>query len=184
MCSIVNSLFNVVFDVLLWPLQALPETLQLCALGLPAAIFALLVFRFTSNQAGIEAAKDKIKDLRKKLQDCLKSCPPEVTLEIDSTSHVAFHALGDPSTALGGIEGANWFQLPAEVGNGWLVSVPVGAEGQLGDLVEGGTLEKIGKDYCRIMQPLAPTLPSSQAPTIDAPLPPGLQIAFDGEDSA
>jgi hypothetical protein len=59
--SIVNSLFNVLFDVLLWPLQALPATLQLCALGLPAAVFALLVFRFTSDQDGIETAKDKIK---------------------------------------------------------------------------------------------------------------------------
>ena len=61
MWSLVNQFFNVVFDVMLWPVQGLSATWQICALGLPAAIFALIVFRYTSNQDGIEAAKDKVK---------------------------------------------------------------------------------------------------------------------------
>jgi hypothetical protein len=35
--------------------------MQIVLLGLPAAIFALIVFRYTSDQEGIEAAKDRIK---------------------------------------------------------------------------------------------------------------------------
>jgi len=59
--SIVNSFFNVVFDVLLWPVQWLSPNGQVCALALPGAILALVVFRFTSNQVGIERAKDRVK---------------------------------------------------------------------------------------------------------------------------
>ena len=61
MWSIVNNLFNVAFDVLLWPVGWLSPAWQISALALPAAIFALLVFRYTSNQAGIERAKDRVK---------------------------------------------------------------------------------------------------------------------------
>ncbi len=61
MLSIVNNFFNVLFDVLLWPVGWLSPTWQVCALALPAAIFALVVFRYTSNQAGIERAKDRVK---------------------------------------------------------------------------------------------------------------------------
>ncbi|MFQ5513632.1 MAG: hypothetical protein ACE5FG_04285 [Myxococcota bacterium] len=61
MWSAINSACNLVFDLLLWPVQWLSETLQLCWLGVPAAILALVVFRYVSDQEGIEIAKDKIK---------------------------------------------------------------------------------------------------------------------------
>ncbi|MCZ6821627.1 MAG: hypothetical protein O7F10_01605, partial [Deltaproteobacteria bacterium] len=61
MWSIVNNFFNVLFDVLLWPVGWLSPAWQVCALALPAAIFALVVFRYTSNQAGIERATDRVK---------------------------------------------------------------------------------------------------------------------------
>ncbi len=61
MWSAVNSVFNLLFDAVFWPLGWLSPTLQLCAVGVPAGIFALIVYRYVSDQEGIEAAKDKIK---------------------------------------------------------------------------------------------------------------------------
>ena len=61
MWPFLNRSINAVFDLWLWPFQGLSPTWQICALALPLAIVALLVFRFASNQRGIEAAKDLIK---------------------------------------------------------------------------------------------------------------------------
>jgi hypothetical protein len=57
----INQLFNSLFDLLLWPLGWLPVWIQAVAVALPAAVFALLVFRWVSDQEGIETAKDRIK---------------------------------------------------------------------------------------------------------------------------
>ena len=61
MWSPVNRAINGVFNVLLWPFQSLPDSLQILALAVPATIVALLAFRYTSNQAGITQAKNRIK---------------------------------------------------------------------------------------------------------------------------
>jgi len=57
----VNRLSSAVFETLIWLGQDLPLMLQTSVLAFFAAIFALLVFRLTSNQPEIVAAKDKIK---------------------------------------------------------------------------------------------------------------------------
>ncbi len=57
----INRVLNTAFDLWLWPFQALPDFVQLAALALPAALFGLLVFRYTSDQSGIERAKERIK---------------------------------------------------------------------------------------------------------------------------
>lgn len=59
--SAINAALTGCFDLLLWPVGRAPEWLQLAVLALPAAIVALLAFRFCSNQAGLESAKDKIR---------------------------------------------------------------------------------------------------------------------------
>jgi len=59
--SEVNYILGRAFDLWLWPFQDLPPTWQVCALGLPVAVFALLVFRYSSNQRAIERTKDLIK---------------------------------------------------------------------------------------------------------------------------
>ena len=61
MWSAINTALNLVFDVLLWPVQSFGALVQAFWLGVPAALLALLVFRYASNQAGIERAKDRIK---------------------------------------------------------------------------------------------------------------------------
>ncbi len=61
MWSLVNSLLNTVFDLWLLPFKGLSPTWQICAIALPVTIFALLVFRYVSDQQGIAAAKDKLK---------------------------------------------------------------------------------------------------------------------------
>ena len=61
MWAFVNRILNAAFDLWLWPFQALPAFWQLVALALPAALFGLLVFRFASDQDGIEAAKERVK---------------------------------------------------------------------------------------------------------------------------
>ena len=61
MWSAVNHSLNVAFGLYLWPFQRLSATWQLCALALPAAVLALLVYRYTSDQARIHKTKDKIK---------------------------------------------------------------------------------------------------------------------------
>lgn len=60
MWSGINTVVTGAFDGLLWPLAWLPEWVVVSLLGLPAAVFALLVFRYTSNQAAITRAKELI----------------------------------------------------------------------------------------------------------------------------
>jgi hypothetical protein len=107
------------------------------------------------NTADQASTQETINDLRKQLQDCLKNCPPEVTLEIDPDSHLAYHAVEDPTDLLSGIDGADSYRLPDAVGNGWLVSVPVGSQDALEDALQDGRLAPIGEDNCRIMLPAA-----------------------------
>lgn len=61
MWTAINQIANFVSDLWLWPLASLPSTWQICVTALPVTIFALLVFKYFSNQQGIEGAKDKIK---------------------------------------------------------------------------------------------------------------------------
>ncbi len=61
MWPIVNQIVSLLFDVLLWPVSGLGAGWQALLLGIPAALLALLVFRYASNQAGIEREKDRIK---------------------------------------------------------------------------------------------------------------------------
>ena len=57
----INSVVNTVFDAWLWPFQSLSATWQIIITALPVTVFALLVFRFASNQEGITNVKNKIK---------------------------------------------------------------------------------------------------------------------------
>jgi hypothetical protein len=57
----INRTVNTVFDAWLWPFQGLSATWQIIITALPVTVFALLVFRFASNQDGINAVKNKIK---------------------------------------------------------------------------------------------------------------------------
>jgi len=59
--SPLNTILNSLFDLLLWPFAWLPVWIQAVVVALPAAVFALLVFRWVSDQEGIETAKDRIK---------------------------------------------------------------------------------------------------------------------------
>ena len=61
MWSVINELCNALFDGWLWPFKGLTPIWQILALALPTTILSLLIFRFTSNQDGIRAEKDKIK---------------------------------------------------------------------------------------------------------------------------
>ena len=60
MWSAINSWLNLAFDVLLLPLHGTPTSFQVIILAVPTAVLALLAYRFTSNQAGIATAKQKI----------------------------------------------------------------------------------------------------------------------------
>ena len=59
--SAVNHSLNVAFDFYLWPFRSLPASWQACALAIPAAALALIVYRFTSDQTRIQNTKDRIK---------------------------------------------------------------------------------------------------------------------------
>ena len=61
MWAAVNRAANAVFDIWLWPFQGLDPVWQVCITALPVTAVALLIFKYASNQAGITAAKDKIK---------------------------------------------------------------------------------------------------------------------------
>jgi hypothetical protein len=54
-------MMNTVFDAWLWPFQSLSATWQIIITAVPVTAFALLVFRFASDQEGIKSAKNKIK---------------------------------------------------------------------------------------------------------------------------
>jgi hypothetical protein len=57
----INRTVNTIFDAWLWPFQSLSATWQIIVTAVPVTVFALLVFRFASNQEGINAVKNKIK---------------------------------------------------------------------------------------------------------------------------
>lgn len=57
----VNRASNALAELWFWPLQGLPVWLQVSITAVPVTLFALLVFRFASDQAGIAFAKDQIK---------------------------------------------------------------------------------------------------------------------------
>lgn len=57
----VNAVLNWLFDVLLYPFRALNAWWGMLAVSLLTGLLMLAVFRLTSNQAGIRAAKDRIK---------------------------------------------------------------------------------------------------------------------------
>jgi hypothetical protein len=59
--DVLNGFVNTVFDLWLSLFQSLSVTWQIIITAIPVTVFALLVFRFASNQAGIHSAKNKIK---------------------------------------------------------------------------------------------------------------------------
>ena len=61
MWSAINAALTGCFDLLLWPFAWAPVWLQLAVMAVPATAVMLVVFRFCSNQAALDAAKDKIK---------------------------------------------------------------------------------------------------------------------------
>jgi hypothetical protein len=61
MWSAINTALTGCFDLLLWPFAWAPVWLQLAVMAVPATAVMLVVFRFCSNQAALDAAKDKIK---------------------------------------------------------------------------------------------------------------------------
>jgi hypothetical protein len=60
MIDIFNSAFRQVFDAAFTPFRNLNSWVGMAALSLLTALLMLLVYRLTSNQQGIRAAKDKI----------------------------------------------------------------------------------------------------------------------------
>lgn len=58
--SLLNAALRRLFDLLLFPFHALPAVVGLAVVSLVAAIGMLWVFKRTSNQAGIEAAKRRM----------------------------------------------------------------------------------------------------------------------------
>ena len=60
MWSIVNQAVTALFDVVLWPVHGLSAGWQAGYLGVPGALLGLLVYRFVSDQDGIERAKNLI----------------------------------------------------------------------------------------------------------------------------
>lgn len=61
MWSSVNTVLDAAFDAWFWPLKSLSAFWQICVTALPITIFALLVFRYVSDQQRIQETKDKIK---------------------------------------------------------------------------------------------------------------------------
>ncbi len=59
--AFVNALLNRLFDVLLYPFRSLDAWWGMIVVSLLTGLLMLAVFRVTSNQAGIRAAKDRIK---------------------------------------------------------------------------------------------------------------------------
>ena len=58
--SLLNAALRAVFDVALRPFAALPPILPVAIVALVSGIFALLVYRWTSNQAAIAAVKRRL----------------------------------------------------------------------------------------------------------------------------
>jgi hypothetical protein len=60
MWATVNAWLNPLFDALFWPLQWLSPGWQVAVLAVPAAMLALTIYKYCSNQAAITEAKAKI----------------------------------------------------------------------------------------------------------------------------
>jgi uncharacterized membrane protein (DUF106 family) len=58
--SLINALFRGLFDALLAPLRGLPAMVGLVPISLVVAVFALYVFKWTSNQEAMEQVKARI----------------------------------------------------------------------------------------------------------------------------
>lgn len=58
--SLLNAALRRLFDLLLYPFQSLPAAVGIAVVSLLAALGMLWVFKRTSNQAGIEAAKRRM----------------------------------------------------------------------------------------------------------------------------
>ncbi|MFC2157845.1 hypothetical protein ACFLT9_08415, partial [Acidobacteriota bacterium] len=56
-----NSIIGKIFDILFLPFRTMSPWAALVLISLLTGIFMLLVFRWTSNQAGIKAIKNRIK---------------------------------------------------------------------------------------------------------------------------
>jgi hypothetical protein len=61
MWAFVNRATTAAFEGISWPASRLSEPLQLAWLGLLAALLALLVFRFTSDQDALGRARDRVR---------------------------------------------------------------------------------------------------------------------------
>ena len=59
--SAINTAYGAVFDTWFNLLAPLSTWLQILLTALPVTVLALLVYRYASNQAGIQLAKDRIK---------------------------------------------------------------------------------------------------------------------------
>ena len=55
-----NAIFRALFDALLGPFSGLPALVTLLPISLVVTVFALLVFKWTSNQDALERVKEKI----------------------------------------------------------------------------------------------------------------------------
>ncbi|MET0657050.1 MAG: hypothetical protein ABW110_02695 [Steroidobacteraceae bacterium] len=60
MWSAVNATINAAVEAWLWLFERFTPLVQFCALALPVTLFALLVYRHASDQAGIRAVKNRI----------------------------------------------------------------------------------------------------------------------------
>ena len=59
--TFVNRFMTRVFDVVFAPFENVPGWLSLLVFSIVGAVFGLLVYKYTSNQAGIKRVKDRIK---------------------------------------------------------------------------------------------------------------------------
>lgn len=59
--GVAQTIINIIFDGLLFPFRSAPPVIGLGAMSLATGILMLLTVRYTSNQKGIRAAKEKIK---------------------------------------------------------------------------------------------------------------------------
>lgn len=61
MWSTINGAISAAVDAWLWAFQSFPPVVQFLALALPVTLLALLVYRYTSDQQGIRAVKNRLK---------------------------------------------------------------------------------------------------------------------------
>jgi hypothetical protein len=58
--NFINIIFNSFFDIFFYPFRSVDSIYGLCAISLLAAIIALPIFKYTSNQEGIKRVKARI----------------------------------------------------------------------------------------------------------------------------